>query len=62
MFTGQSHHQRKFSNVASEHHFLCLLGGGVTTLATVATDGCPTNHRVKFVLKGSFGQCFLFLL
>jgi len=44
MFTGPSHHQRKFSNVASEHHFLCLLGGGVTTLATVATDGClPTT-------------------
>ena len=26
-FTGLSQHQRKLSNVASEHHFLCLLGG-----------------------------------
>ena len=26
-FTGLSQHQRKFSNVAGEHHFLCLLGG-----------------------------------
>jgi hypothetical protein len=26
-FTGLSQHQRKFSNVANEHHFLCLLGG-----------------------------------
>jgi hypothetical protein len=25
-FTGLSQYQRKFSNVASEHHFLCLLG------------------------------------
>jgi hypothetical protein len=26
-FTGLAQHQRKFSNVANEHHFLCLLGG-----------------------------------
>jgi hypothetical protein len=26
-FAGLSLHQRKFSNVANEHHFLCLLGG-----------------------------------
>ena len=41
-FTGPSQHRRKFSNVAGEHHFLCLLGGDlqrVTALATVATDG-----------------------
>jgi hypothetical protein len=33
-FTGLSQHQRKFSNVANEHHFLCLLGGDLTALAT----------------------------
>jgi hypothetical protein len=39
-FTGLSQHQRKFSNVASEHHFLGLSGGTcVTALATAATDG-----------------------
>jgi hypothetical protein len=26
-FTGLPQHLRKFSNVASEHHFPCLLGG-----------------------------------
>jgi hypothetical protein len=40
-FTGRPQHQRKFSNVASEHHFPCLLGviRSVTALATVATNG-----------------------
>jgi hypothetical protein len=36
-FTELSQHQRIFPNVASEHHFLCLLRGNrsVTALATV---------------------------
>lgn len=36
-FTGLSQHQRIFPNVASEHHFLCLLRGdwSVAALATV---------------------------
>jgi len=45
-FTGLPQYQRKFSNVANEHHFLCLLGVAccVTALATVATDGArPTT-------------------
>jgi hypothetical protein len=39
-FSGLSQHQRKFSNVANEHHFQCRLGVAscVTALATVATD------------------------
>jgi hypothetical protein len=44
--TGLSQPERKFSNVANEHHFLCRLGVAccVTALATVATDGArPTT-------------------
>jgi len=39
-FTGLPQHQRKFSNVANEHHFPCMLGVtcSVTALSTVATD------------------------
>ena len=58
-FTGLSQHQRKFSNVANEHHFLCLLGGDLQ--GDHLGDGrnrCLTARptSVKFVLEGSRGQ------
>jgi hypothetical protein len=37
-FTGPAQHRRKLSNVANEHHLLCLLKvASATALATVAT-------------------------
>ncbi len=60
--TGLSQHQRKFSNVANEHHLLCLFGGGLKRdrpgdgRNRWLTAGPTTS--VKFVLNGSFAQCF----
>src|SRR2546421_1139593 len=61
-FTGLPQYQRKFSNVANEHHFPCGLGGdlSVNALATVATvSACPTSVKICiFVLKDAFGRCY----
>jgi hypothetical protein len=37
-FSGLSQHQRKFSNVACEHHFVCL---GVTCTVNASADHGP---------------------
>jgi hypothetical protein len=37
-FTGRSHHQRKFSNVAREHHFCACSGMTCSVTASQPTD------------------------
>jgi hypothetical protein len=52
--------QRKFPNVAREHHYLRLLGSNLQRdLLCNPMAGDAINHCLRFVLKGSFGQRFL---
>ena len=60
--TGPSQHQRKFPNVAREHHFPRRLGGSAARppwrRSQPTADG-PTNHCVKFVLGARLVNAFI---